>query len=99
MFKSAEDLFRETEKLIITLREGGQVQEADTLKEGMRCLNGLTDGWAGFLDSIKCVHKSSLKALGEKDQEVLTQIYDAAYFAVYRRRRNAWWRFWSFWAD
>jgi len=52
-FRSNEEFFQAVADLMAKLEAGGHVQAAAELREGLGCLNGLTDGWALFLDSIQ----------------------------------------------
>ena len=84
-----------TRDLITSLDQRGDRWPAETLKDGFSRLNGLGDGWGEFLDSVKKVLNDSSSHLSEADKQVLRQIFDAAYYAVYRRKRNQWWKFWA----
>jgi hypothetical protein len=55
------------------------------LREGYGCLNGLTDGWAQFLESIDRVRKTSSAGFDKDDRESLKMIRAVAHRAVYRR--------------
>ena len=57
MFKSNEELFQATNELIAALEKNRNSLAAEELRNGMRALNGLTDGWAAFLKSIQKVQK------------------------------------------
>ena len=94
LLKSSEELFQVTRDLMSSLEHKGNRRAAEALKDGFSCLNGLTDGWAGFLDAIERVRKELSSSLNEAERKTLTQIYDAAYLAVYRRKRE-WWKFWE----
>jgi hypothetical protein len=84
-FRSHEELFQAVRDLIAALEAGGQPQAAATLREGFRCLNGLTDGWALFLESIEKVRATEGKSLAREHREALEAIRTAARAAVYRR--------------
>jgi hypothetical protein len=84
-FRSSEELFQAVRDLIATLEAGGHPQAAATLRDGFRCLNGLTDGWALFLESIEEVKATEAKSLAQEQREALEAIRTAAHAAVYRR--------------
>ena len=92
-FKSTEELFQATRELIALLDSKGSHTAAQTLKDGFGGLNGLGDGWAYFLDAVKKVRENPPQQLDAPERQRLDRIYDAAYFAVYRRK-SRWWRFW-----
>jgi hypothetical protein len=52
LFKSNEALFHATNELVASLYQSGHRSEAEILKNGLASLNGLTDGWALFLDAV-----------------------------------------------
>jgi hypothetical protein len=84
-FRSYEELFQTVRDLIAALEAGGQAQAAATLRDGFRCLNGLTDGWALFLESIEKVRITEAKGLAREHRKALEAVRDAAHAAVYRR--------------
>jgi hypothetical protein len=94
VFKSNQEFFQATKDFIVVLRQSGRHSEADTLQEGLGLVSGLTDGWALLLDSVKEVEKSA-GTLTASERKKLTEIHDAVYEAVYRRRRRPWWKLWQ----
>ena len=94
MFKSNEEFFQATTEFIASLHQSGRHSEAKTLREGLDLVTGLTDGWALLLDSVKEVEKSA-GALNASERKKLTEIHDAVYQTVYRRKRRPWWKFWQ----
>jgi hypothetical protein len=91
LFKSNEALFHATNAIVASLDQSGHRSEAEILKNGLASLNGLTDGWALFLDAIQEVEKSD--AFTDPEKKTIAEIHDAVYEAVYRRKRKAWWKF------
>lgn len=75
-----------------SLDRNGHAAEALALRDGFSCLNGLTDGWALFMDEIKVVEKKSDK-FSQAEQKSLQGLHDAVHYCVYRRKRS-WWKFW-----
>lgn len=84
-FRSNEDLFRAVDELTTKLESGGHGDAAMEIKSGFRCLNGLTDGWALFLQSIEKVQDSHSKQLDRGDRQTLKIIGKAVHKIVYRR--------------
>lgn len=83
--RSSEELFHAVRDLIAELEAGGHPQAAATLREGFGCLNGLTDGWALFLESIEKVQATEAKNLAQENLKALEAIRAAAHGVVYRR--------------
>lgn len=84
-FPSTEDFFQAVAALLARLVDAGHAKAADELREGLGCLNGLTDGWALFLKSVESVQSTYAKRLTQDEQRALEQIRAAAHQAVYRR--------------
>ena len=84
-FQSNEEYFRAVKDLVARLELGGHRQAADELGDGYRCLNGLTDGWALFLEAVERVQATWSDGFGGEDQQALEAIRAAAHKAVYRR--------------
>lgn len=84
-FGSAEELFAATRELITTLERQGHAASAAELRAGMGCLNGLTDGWALFLESIERVRAGEAKRFDPAARMALEKIRADVRFAVYRR--------------
>ena len=70
---------------IAKLERDGHEQAALELRYGYGCLNGLTDGWAQFLESIDRVGKFCSTGFDTDDRESLKMIRAVAHRAVYRR--------------
>ncbi len=84
-FRSNDELFHAVGALLARLEVSGHRQAAAKLREGFGCLNGLTDGWALFLESIESVQSTESKRLDRDDQNALETIRAAVHTAVYRR--------------
>ena len=80
-----QEYFAAVRAFIAKLERDGQEQAARELREGYGCLNGLTDGWAQFLESIDKVRKTCSAGLDKDDRESLKMIRAVAHRAVYRR--------------
>jgi hypothetical protein len=85
VFKTNAELFEAVGDLIAQLRTVGQVRAAEELEVGMRCLNGLTDGWALFLESIDKVRAMASVGLTVSQKAALADIRAAVHRLVYRR--------------
>ena len=84
-FGSSDELFEAVRSLIGEMRANGQTRVAEELEDGFKCLNGLTDGWALFLESIDAVLSSSLEGLTAPQSATLADVRAAVHRAVYRR--------------
>jgi hypothetical protein len=84
-FHSSAECLQAIEGLISRLALGGHQQAADGLRDGYRCLNGLTDGWALFLESVEAVRATQSGRLSPEDRQALEAIRAAAHKAVYGR--------------
>ena len=81
--QSNDELFRVVEELMARLAATGFAAEAAELKSGYQLLNGLTDGWALFLESINRVENSD-RRLPADDRATLKSIRAAVHALVYR---------------
>jgi hypothetical protein len=84
-FRSPEEFFQAVRALIADLEREGDPGAAATLRDGFGCLNGLTDGWALFLESIDKVRATAAGRLAPEARKALETIRGAAHAAVYRR--------------
>ena len=83
-YRSNEELFADVRELIASLDQSGRAKAAAELRSGFLALNGLTDGWAIFLDSIDAV-RANRQDLSDSEHGVLTAIGDAVRALVFRR--------------
>jgi hypothetical protein len=84
-FRSSEEFFEAVYTLIARLEAAGHHQAASELRDGLRCLNGLTDGSALFLDAIETVQTAESRRFAREDQQALETIRARVHVAVYRR--------------
>jgi hypothetical protein len=84
-FQSSEELFQAVRELVDRLEREGRTEAAAELRQGFGCLNGLTDGWALFLESIERVQAGMADQLERDERDVLGAIGRAAHRAVYQR--------------
>jgi len=54
-FSTNEEFFRSVTEIIARMVHGGHTEAAEEIQLGYSCLNGLTDGWASFMESIEKV--------------------------------------------
>ncbi len=85
-FRSSEELFAATRALVRRLELAGLEEAAAELAEGYACLNGLTDGWALFLESIERVRSEWTDALRPEDRETLEDVLHDVRRHVYGKR-------------
>jgi hypothetical protein len=84
-FRSSDEFFQAVDALIARLEGTGHQEAARELRDGLRCLNGLTDGAALFLDSIEKVQATESERFTREDQQALETIRARVHVAVYRR--------------
>lgn len=89
---SSEDHFAAVRQLQHDLLQSGRDEEARIVEEGFACINGLTDGWADHLQSLLHLESAKPSMLSPAQRDKLTALCDAAYAAVYRRKRWRWGR-------
>lgn len=77
-YPSSEAFFASVRALIAQLEQAGLAQAAADLRNGFGCLNGLTDGWALFMESLEKVlaeHGQQLTATHRAElQAMLAQV-------------------------
>ena len=64
------------------LESAGHADAVAELRRGFECLNGLTDGWGLFLESIDRI---DARRFSDAERDALAEIRDVAHKAVYRR--------------
>ncbi len=83
-FQSTEELLQAARDLIARLEREGHDSAAAELRDGFACLNGLTDGWAMFLESIERVKRSGSKHLDREERRALDAIREDVREIVHR---------------
>ena len=83
-YSSNEEFFLAITKLMDRMRQSGQTEAAEEILYGYRCLNGLTDGWAMLLDSIKKVIASNGQHLPADQLSELKAMLNVVKKVVYR---------------
>lgn len=84
-FRSHEELFAAVRELASRLETQNHAEAAAEIRNGFACLNGLTDGWALFLESIDKVRANHAPQLSREDQQLLSAIRKDVHAAVHRR--------------
>jgi hypothetical protein len=82
-FQSSEELVQAVLDLADQLDQTGHHSSAARLRDGLGCLNGLTDGWALLLEAIEKVHSES-GHFRKSDRQALGTIQSAVVGIVYR---------------
>jgi hypothetical protein len=83
-FESTGTLFQVVHDLVARLEAAGHPEEAGELRSGFGCLNGLTDGWGLFLESIDEV-RAERSRFDPEDRRALDGIRGAVRSIVFRR--------------
>lgn len=84
-FANNEEFFEFLRIRIMRLHTSGHSLAALRLSDGFRLMNGLTDGWAAFLQSVQKVQAEFGQILPAEEREALERIRTAAHAAVYHR--------------
>jgi len=83
-YPSNQALFAATRAVAETIESEGLPQAATELLESLSAINGLTDGWAQFLESIDSVCVSHAGRLGQTALSELQAIRKAVAASVFR---------------
>lgn len=78
-FTSADEYFEEVRALGADLEHTGQAAAGAELREGFACLNGLTDGWALFLEAaegLACRYGRDLSAEQRRRLDAVRRVAD-----------------------
>jgi hypothetical protein len=85
-FASNEDFFQFVRDSIMHLHTSGRSLAASRLSGGFRLVNGLTDGWADFLEAVQSVQAEFAHVLSSEEREALERIRAALHTLVYRQQ-------------
>ncbi len=88
MFESNSDYFEAVDNLAADLKKTGNIGDAEKLIDGLSAINGLTDGWADFLDYLLEVEANSGGELTNAQALTVKALCDVAHEAVYRKNRK-----------
>lgn len=83
-FQSNHEFFDYVRSLIHSLARDGHRSAATMLNDALASINGLTDGWATFLDSVENVQNAYGRELTAIDADRLERIRNTAYAVVHR---------------
>ena len=90
-----EKFFANVERFIAQLELGPEQSAARELRQGLGSLNGLTDGWWLFLESVIKVEKTeAYRHWNDEWKEELRLIHAFCYRHVFRKKYQ-WWKFWK----
>ena len=85
-YRSSQEVVRAVEAMAASLEGQGHSHAADELKSGVRCLNGLTDGWALLLTSIENVQRMTGDKVPHTERLALASLQKAVRGIITRRR-------------
>lgn len=85
-FGNSEEFFAAVEALTAALNAAGCGASAVSVKKGYGCLNGLTDGWALFLEHLEKAEDELPPQAPPEDRKKLRELASAARYAVYHPR-------------
>ena len=83
-FNSTREFFDYVQSLSHSLERDGHGSAAAMLADGLASINGLTDGWAMFLESVENVQNAYGRELTAADADRLEKIRNTAYAVVHR---------------
>ena len=83
-YSSNEALFQHIRELITELQKQGHPSAAESLAEGLSAINGLTDGWALFMESVDHVIQSCGDSLQPVIAAQLEDVLGATRKVVFR---------------
>jgi hypothetical protein len=84
-FGSNEEFFQAVDELAAKLELNGCQRAAVALRDGLGCLNGLTDGWALLLESIDGILATKSGEIDVAERHALKAIRAAVFEIVHRR--------------
>ena len=87
MFNSHQDYFEAVSSFIEDLNASGCATEAGKIQKALGFINGLTDGWAAYLEILLEIESGDLSRLTPVQRQRLKELTDVAYKAVYRKDR------------
>lgn len=83
-FRSSAELFSAVDRLVCALEDGRHPAAAASVRRGFSELNGLTDGWEGFLAGLERAEGQLPPTAGPGLRRALKDLITAAGYAVYR---------------
>ncbi len=84
-YATNDEFFEDLQGLIRRLEQGGNQAAAEELRAGFACLNGLTDGWATLMDSMKQALSRWGTTMTDQDRDALNGMLKTVRRIVSRR--------------
>lgn len=84
-YETHEEFFHDFENLIRRFEKAGHYEESKSLRDGFACLNGLTDGWALFLESIEEVISNKKCKIPSEELTELAEMLEVVKSTVFRK--------------
>ncbi len=84
-YSSNQEFFEDLIKYQKELVESGHCPAAQIINEGMGCIDGLTDGWEFFMESLETVATEFAAEFSAAQQEKLTKLLAISKKVVYRK--------------
>ncbi len=83
-YKSNEEFFREVQSLATKFEIDGKAKCSQALLRGLSSVNGLTDGWALFMDEVTLLIKNHSKELSRDDLKRLKDFQERLKKVIFR---------------
>ena len=83
-YKDNQEFFTDVQALQKELENNGEFEAAKEIKEGIGLINGLTDGWAMFLESLNKVNLEYSSSFSTEQKEKLSYYIKLTHKVVHR---------------
>ena len=83
-YKDNQEFFNDVQVLQNELENNGEFEAAKEIKEGIGLINGLTDGWAMFLESLNKVNLEYSSSFSAEQKEKLGYYINLTHKVVHR---------------
>lgn len=83
-YKDNQEFFKDVRALQSELESHEEIEAAKEIRRGLSLINGLTDGWAMFLESLNKVNSEYSSSFTTEQKEKLCFYISLAHKAVYR---------------
>ena len=84
-YESNEDFFTDFRKLVQRIENGGKRRAAEKLRDGVSCLNRLTDGWALLMEAIDATLSAHQAKLDTDEIRTLREMKSVVREVIIRR--------------
>ena len=81
-YKNNQEYFEAVEAFCIELSKSNQKSASECIHEGLSCVNGLTDGWWQFLNSLEKVKVNHSQSFTLEQTTIFDSLVAAAQDAV-----------------